>query len=474
MSIRLRLTLLYTVILALTLAGFGAMLYSTQAQSIRGGEERMLADWTQRVVAHRQQGDGSPRGPQPPPGPPFPTWEEGPWPRGAGNRAVYTQLLSVNGEVITRSENLEAITLPLSSAGLDAVQQGKSWIETATVEDEKLMIYSAPVVVEGQLAEIAQAARSIAEQDQYLGTLRSNLLVGGGVAVVIAFGIGWVLSGVVLRPIHRITQTAQAIGDERDLSRRVQHGGPNDELGQLATTFNAMLTELETAHRQQQQFTADVSHELRTPLTTLRGNLGLLRREPPISDEDRAEVLSDMVEESERLIRLVNDLLALARADARRPFHSTPIHVKPLLEDMCRQAHLLDPDRTITCTPLLDVTALGDRDALKQVLLILIDNALKHTAGEITVTTTVVNEQVTMSVRDSGPGIEAERLPHIFERFSHRQGAAAESSLGLGLAIARSLVEAQGGAITVESQMGQGSTFTVNLLQATHNRDDSR
>jgi signal transduction histidine kinase len=387
---------------------------------------------------------------------------------------MYTQLLNANGEVTSRSENLEEINLPLSNAGLAAVQRGESWIEVATVEDEKLLIYSTPVVMGGQVAEIVQVARSIADQDRYLSTLRVNLLIGGGVAVVIAFGIGWVLSGAALRPIHRITQTAQAIGDERDLSRRVEYSGPNDELGQLATTFNAMLTELETAHQQQQQFMADVSHELRTPLTTLRGNLGLLRREPPISDEDRAEVLSDMVEESERLIRLVNDLLALARADARRPFHSAPIHVKPLLEDVCRQANLLDPDRTIACAPLPDVTTLGDRDALKQVLLILMDNALKHTAGEITVSASVVNEQVTMSVRDSGPGIAAERLPHIFERFYHEQGAAAGPSLGLGLAIAKSLVEAQGGAITVESQVGQGCTFTVSLPQSTHNRDDSR
>jgi len=465
MSIRLRLTLLYTAILALTLTAFGAALYNVQAESTYGREERMLADWVQLVVAHRQRGY-APRGPQVPLVPPFPVWEQGPWPRRAGDRAVYTQLLDADGTLLVRSENLEDATLPLSDAALAAVRQGKPWVETVTIEDEKFLIYSMPVVVRGQVVEIVQVARSVADQARYLSTLRRNLLIGGGVAVVVAFVSGWIMAGIVLRPIHRITQTAQAIGDARDLSRRVQYSGPNDELGQLATTFNAMLAQLELAYKQQQQFVADVSHELRTPLTTLRGNLGLLRREPPISDEDRSEVLSDMEDECERLIRLVNDLLTLARADARRSFRSEPIPVRPLLEEVCRQANLLDPARTITCDAVPDVAVLADRDALKQVLLILLDNALKHTGGDVTVSARADHKRVMLSVRDQGPGIEPERLPQIFERFSRGAGAASGSNLGLGLAIAKSLVEAQSGAITVESQVGQGSTFTVSLPQA--------
>ncbi len=472
MSIRLRLTLLYTVILALTLAGFGAMLYRVQAQSLYRREERALTDWMQLVVVHRQRGFGTPGGPQPPGVAPFPVWERGPWPRGAGDRAIYTQLLDAEGEVLIRSDNLEDVTLPLNSAGLASVQRGEAWVEATTVEGERLLIYSVPVIRQGRVAEIVQVARSIAEQEQYLGSLRRNLVVAGGVAVIVAFGIGWVLAGAALRPIHHITQTAQAIGDAQDFSRRVQYSGPNDELGQLATTFNAMLDKLEMAYKQQQQFVADVSHELRTPLTTLRGNLGLLRREPPISDADREEVLADMVEESERLIRLVNNLLTLARADARRSFQSVPIPVAPLLEEVCRQAGLLAPERVIACAPLPDVAVLGDRDALKQVLLILLDNALKHTTGDVVVSASVADGQVAVSVCDSGPGIAPERLAHIFERFANK-GAATNSSLGLGLAIAQSLVEAQGGTITVESQVGQGSTFTVRLPRAAHKPDES-
>jgi len=250
------------------------------------------------------------------------------------------------------------------------------------------------------------------------------------------------------------------------LSRRVRYAGPNDELGQLATTFNTMLAELEVAYQQQQQFVADVSHELRTPLTTIRGNLELLHRRPPICDEDRAEILSDMREESERLIRLVNDLLMLAHADARQPLKSESVPVKMLIQDVCHQAKFLASDRSIAYAQLPDATVVGDRDALKQVLLILIDNALKHTTGRITVTAQVIEAGVTISVHDTGPGIGSDILSHLFERFHRGDSRLNQEDSGLGLAIAKALVEAQGGTITVESQVELGSVFTVTLPQA--------
>jgi signal transduction histidine kinase len=274
------------------------------------------------------------------------------------------------------------------------------------------------------------------------------------------------MAGLVLRPVDRITQTAHAIGAERDFGRRVDHSGPNDEIGQLATTFNEMLGELQAAYQQQRQFVADVSHELRTPLTTIRGNLGLLRREPAVSAEERADILEDVTEESDRLIRLVNDLLALAHAESGRQLRSEPVRVKPLVEDVCRQARLLDPERVIVCDDVRDVAVAGDQDALRQVLLILMDNGLTHTTGPVTVTAEAVDETVAVRVCDAGPGIAPEVLPHIFERFYRGDNASVESNIGLGLAIAKALVEAQGGTIAVESQLERGSVFTVTLPQA--------
>jgi signal transduction histidine kinase len=364
------------------------------------------------------------------------------------------------------------VVLPLLDDALLAAQSGETWMEIATVEGERVLIYTVPIVVEGELTEILQMGRSLTTRDQSISALGLNLLIAGIVAIAVAFGLGWALAGVSLRPIHRLTQTAQTIGAERDFSRRVEHTGPDDELGRLAKTFNVMLAELQAAYQQiehslemQRRFVADVSHELRTPLTTLNGNVELLRREPPMSAEDRAEALSDMASESKRLIRLVNDLLTLARADARRPLQSEPVRIKPIIEEACRQARLLTPEREIRCDPLPDVAAWGQADALKQVLLILLDNAIRHADGPIAVAGDVMEKRVTVSVRDSGPGIEPEALPHIFERFSRGRVSGGDNGTGLGLAIAKALVEAQGGTLTVESQVEEGSVFSVTLPQ---------
>ncbi|MCP4540909.1 MAG: HAMP domain-containing histidine kinase [Chloroflexi bacterium] len=480
MSIRLRLTLLFTAILALTLAGFGAMLYGTQSRSMRGGDERILAETARRIV-ERWSFEGDQFGDRPfgerpfSPGPPN---DEGTSDRAFGGRAMYIQLVSLEGQVINHSENLEEVILPLSDDGWHAVESGEPWVEIALVEGERLFIHSEPIFTEQQVTSVIQVARSLADQDQYLNTLRRNLFVGSGVAIIIAFGAGWILSGLVLRPVNRITQTARAIGAERDFDRRVQHTGPNDEIGQLATTFNVMLTELQAAYQQQRQFVADVSHELRTPLTTLRGNLALLRRKPSISADDRVDVLDDMADESDRLVRLVNDLLTLARAESGRALRNDPVRVKPLIENVCGQARLLAADRTITCDSLADVAVVGDHDALKQVLLSLVDNALKHTAGPITVTANLDGPEtrgsgkplVSIRVQDSGPGIDPKALLHIFERFYRGKEARTRPGIGLGLPIAKALIEAHNGTISVESQVERGSVITVTLPQAAARR----
>jgi signal transduction histidine kinase len=467
MSIRLRLTLLYTAILALTLVGFGAVLYGTQAQTIHDREEWALVMTAERIVEGRQPGGGWIDQGHPPPMPP-PDGEK-PGQRPLNFRSLYIQLLGADGEIIFNSESENQTSqppVPLSEAGLQAALSGESWTGTAWIENERLLIYSTPVVVDGQVTEVVQVAQPLTEQDQHLDVLGSNLLIVGGAALLAAFGAGWVMSGLVLRPVNRITQTARDIGVERDFGRRVDHSGPNDEIGRLATTFNEMLGELQAAYQQQRQFVADVSHELRTPLTTIRGNLGLLRREPPVSVEERTDILDDVTEESDRLIRLVNDLLALAHAESGRQMRSETVQIKSLVEDVCRQARLLDPERAIVCDDVRNVAVLGDQDALRQVLLILMDNALKHTSGAITVATQAIDEQVAIRVRDAGPGIAPETLSHIFERFCRGETTSTESNIGLGLAIARALVEAQGGTITVESQLERGSMFTVTLPQA--------
>jgi two-component system OmpR family sensor kinase len=475
MSIRLRLTLLYSAILAVTLITFSMLLYVTQARatydSIRSDLQRQAERFTHTNGTFPAGGALMPGpGEAPPSVPPVASLPSGTLP------GRWTQTRSIGGDILARSLDLSGTSLPLSETGLQAVRTGAVWFETASVEEQPLLIRSQQYITTGGSVQIVQLAFPVAQAQQYLNTLRAVLLAGSALAIVLAFVLGWVLAGTALQPIHRITQTAQGIGAEHNFSRRVDHEGPADEVGQLAVTFNDMLAELETAFRQleetlesQKRFVADASHELRTPLTTVRGNIELLRRQQPIAAEERAEILADTTDEVDRLIRLVTQLLQLARADAGQKLQLETIPVKPLLEDVCRQAKLLAPGVTITCEPPAGLAVTGDRDALKQVLLILLDNAATHSApgAAIEIRSKQTDEGVALGVRDTGPGIPTDMLPHIFERFYRGEvSRSGPGGAGLGLAIARELVEAQDGTIRVESTLGKGSLFTVILPAA--------
>jgi two-component system OmpR family sensor kinase len=463
-SIRLRLTLLYSAILAVTLIVFSLLLYVTQA---RATYDSIRTDLQRQVERFSRTNELFPGPGAPPPEASLPSGTlPGRW----------TQTRGINGDIIAHSLDLSGTSVPLSEAGLRGVQSGSVWVEIAQVEEQPALIYSQRYTTRDGSVQIVQIAYPIAQAQSYLNALRLILLAGSSLAIMLAFALGWVLAGAALRPIHRITQTAQAIGAEHNFSRRVDHEGPADEVGQLAVTFNDMLAELETAYRQledtlesQKRFVADASHELRTPLTTVRGNIELLRRDPPIASEERTEIMADTTDEVDRLIRLVNQLLQLARADAGQELQREVFPIKPLLEDVCRQAKLLAQGCTIACKPAPDLLVQGDRDALKQVLLVLVDNATTHsTPGTVVeIAARQTDDAIILSVRDNGPGIPPDMLPHIFERFYRGEVSRSGPGAGLGLAIAKELVEAQEGTIRVESTPGKGSLFTVILPAAT-------
>jgi two-component system, OmpR family, sensor kinase len=458
MSIRLRLTLLYSGLLALTLIILGVVLVATVSRVTLSTVETALVDEARNLISSR---------------PARPDFDhEGYDTRRVAAPETYVQARGPDGTILSRTTNLGDFDLPIDSNRLAAAQDGAAWTDIAATDDGRLFILNQPIVNRGQVVGVVQFARSLADQDESLETLRDALLIGSLFVVALAFILGWVLSGAALRPIQRITDTAHVIGLQHDFDRRVDYHGPPDEVGQLATTFNGMLNELQGAYRQteqalqsQRRMVADASHELRTPLTSIRGNLGLLQRQPPISAEDQGAVMVDVVDETDRLIRLVNDLLVLARSDTGRPLRSEPIAIAPLVDDVCRQARLLGAERTIECEAVPDVAVIGDRDAIKQVLLILLDNALKYTpaGGTISIGATVADRVAALRVRDTGPGITSEALPHIFERFYRSDESRTGSGAGLGLAIAQELIEAQHGQISVKSELGRGSVFTVTL-----------
>ncbi|MDP9351781.1 MAG: HAMP domain-containing histidine kinase, partial [Chloroflexota bacterium] len=313
--------------------------------------------------------------------------------------------------------------------------------------------------------------RSLGFADRALSHLR--LLVGFGLLVALAlamFGLS-VMTSTTLRPLERLIRTAESIGSSRDLSQRVDPPGTDDEVGRLAVTFNGMLSRLQASDVQlreslesQRRFVADASHELRTPLTTIRGNAGMLRQ-VRMAPEHRAEAIDEIHREAERMSRLVGYLLVLARADAGRELRREPVELAGLVQEVATQAARLADGREISTDVRESFTVVGDPDALRQLVVILLDNAVKYTpqGGSITVTLLGRGDDVRLSVADTGIGIGPEHLPHIFDRFYRVDPARSEGGTGLGLAIARWIAEQHGGRIEAESSPGRGSTFTVLL-----------
>lgn len=453
MSIRLRLTLIYSLILVVTLAGFGVTLNDVvQRTTYNAFQDRLVAVATAYASAPGRQGDVS-------------------GPLASALADTYILERFPDGSVIGQSSNLAQWqqTLPLSSDTLSQLLAGQQPAPTqVTVGGQQLLLYNMRVRLIGGVPGILQFAQPLSTIDQELDPVRRALFIGGALATLLAFAIAWLLAGLALRPIARITRTAKAIGEAQDFTRRVDYRGPQDEVGRLATTFNAMLGALQAAYQAQRRFVADASHELRTPLTSIRGNIALLQRVPPIDAEDRAAVLNDLAGESERMSRLVADLLTLARADAGRSLRREPVMLAPLVAGLARRLSAIYPDRTLRLDVPENLAVMGDPDALLQVLLNLLDNALKFTpAGRLVLlTASSAHGRVDISVRDTGPGIPPEVLPHIFERFYQADTARAGSGTGLGLAIARTLVTAQGGTLQAESTVGIGSVFTVTLPAA--------
>src|SRR6266487_117244 len=306
-----------------------------------------------------------------------------------------------------------------------------------------------------------------------------TILFGGGLAVLlIAALLGSGLAAALLRPLARMRSAAQQIGDQRDFTRRMPVEGnpanPHDELGRLSLSFNQMLTELEQAHVDlvamldaQRRFVADASHELRTPITAIRTNVEFLSRVPGARPEDRGAALHDVLVEMRRMEALVGDLLALARLEATTSAGSKrrSFRFDHLVDDVHRDAlRHATSEVEVRLGPLPEAWVAGDRDDLRRALWNLVDNALKYTPeGAIDLELEVRDSHAALRVADSGIGISEAHLAHVFDRFWRAPSVRGTAGSGLGLAITRWVAELHGGTATVESSLGQGSTFTLDL-----------
>jgi len=345
----------------------------------------------------------------------------------------------------------------------EALQQGLEIRRDVTINGHHLRVATVPLVINGEIRGVIQTGQSLRTVDAAIDRLIKIMLIGGALTMLAALLIGDYLTRRALQPIDTIAQTAQQIAAADDLSRRIPYDGPPDELGQLTQTFNETLERLERLFNVQRRFVADVSHEMRTPLTTIRGNLDLMRRFG--YDE---EAMNAIEGEARRMSRLVEDLLLLAKADAGRlSLKRTLVELDTIVLEVFKQSCVLSDGVDIKLGQVDPVRVVGDPDRLKQLLLNLVSNGLKYTpkGGTVTLSVNRNGQWVHVQVQDTGVGIPAEDLPHIFDRFYRvdKARSRAQGGTGLGLSIAEWIAEAHGGSIEVSSEVGKGSTFTVVL-----------
>lgn len=471
MSIRLRLTLWYAAVMAFTLIGGSITLYLVLAFNVlRPARDQLIASKGHSLASALAARAAAP---PPPPGSP----RIGALPRIINNLAegdISLVVRDAEGSTIERSSNLGESDLPLSDSTLAAVRGGEAVYEYAFVEGVRLRLYTTPVVANSQTVAFVQVARPTRQIEETLSSLQSALLVGNSVLILLGALAGWFLAGRSLEPVRRITRTARDIHSSGQLDRRVYYRGPRDELGELAISFNSMLGRIETSFNAQRRFVADASHELRTPLTTLRINVELLRKDSQAAPAGWGEILDDLALEMERLTRLVGGLLELARADSGQHLERAPIALDPLLERVERQASQMANGSQVSLEGQPVGQVIANADALTQLFLILIDNALKYTptGGVVRLERGRDDGVVRVSVIDNGPGIAAEDLPRLFDRFYRAAIVRGRPGTGLGLPIARWIAEEHQGSLSVESTPGQGSAFTLSLPAPT--RDESR
>ncbi len=497
--LQLRLTLFYAVLLGLALWVFGSIVYTQAEQRAYTDLDTTLSSRAASVIV----GKGLPAGQN---NSKLPVLLQRVDAFGGGGVAIEVLDYQLN-LLATTTDNSNDFSQPtvegLGNSPIPWDKHAAQWVlqhppsnygaksgiySTITYQGQDVRVYT----VLNTDGHVIQTARSEQDIEQSLSDLRGLLWRGGALVMVLALLGGWFITWSVLRAVRRMTKTARSISASRDFNQRVPDVSllGKDELSTLAATFNEMLANLEEAYQRQQRFVADASHELRAPITSIRCNLDLLATAPDLPAEEARAALKDTQAEATRMGRLVNDLLTLARSDKAvqdvrengyKKFDGGQVQtvdLDSLLLEVFRQykpaGENVNDNREqgprLMLQDIMPVQVYGDPDQLKQVLVALLDNALKYTPYEGSVTLSLTADQnfAVVKVSDTGIGILPEDLPHIFERFyrADRARSRDRGGSGLGLTIAENIVQEHQGSIEVESAPGKGSTFTLRLPMA--------
>jgi two-component system OmpR family sensor kinase len=482
MSLRLRLTLWYSGILAITMLLFGIVLYFflnyflyDQIRDDVKNEALTSSSRIQKSLVLSQKGLAVDL-----------ELES----RDFYSTNTFLQLYNVSLKSYNRSANLQNYdqTLPINQEIMDKLQKQVGFFEKTKFLNQDILIYHLGIKSEdqGRLIGVLQSAVPIGSYERTADTLRNTLIIWAILTIIVAASLGWFLARKALKPIERVIDAANQIESGDDLEKRIHYDGPLDEIGRLTNTINGMLSriqityvELDEAYRAQRRFVSDASHELRTPLTTIRGNVDLLEKmwkqtsgtkelATPEQVQMSLEAMHDIAGEAQRMSRLVNDLLALARADAGVVMEKQPIEFKPLVHEVVRRAQLLAHTaewQVGDLEALDDAMVQGNRDYLQQLLFIFIENAFKYTpAGTVAIDAVRRNNFVGIRISDTGIGMDKEDIPHIFDRFYRADlSRGVTTGTGLGLSIAKWIIDEHDGSVEVTTRKDEGSTFLIWL-----------
>ena len=447
-SVRVQLTLWYVAAMTLVLAVYAAAILayvSRSASQLLTQQLRSDFQWATVMVEQTPEGGITWNGEE--------AIEEHPW----------LQVWGADGKLLFRN----GVALGQPDVGLDLPSLPDDAVVSVPTSD------GVPLRVLSRRGEIAgnpvviQVGRSEQTMREQIQTVALILLLGLPVAVVTAGLGGYMLARRALAPIERMTERAETITAER-LSDRLPVSNPDNEMGRLATVFNATLARLEESFEQMRRFTADVSHELRTPLTAIRsvGEVGLRGRR---DEAGYRAIIGSMLEEVDRLAGLVDRLLTLSRAETGVTTRSIePVALKELAESVVADLAVLAEEKSqqVVIEAHGSPRGLGDRLMVRQALINLVDNAIKFAPAGTAIVIRVVESagDATVDVIDRGPGIPTAAREHIFDRFFRASSAPSDvAGTGLGLSIAKSAVETSGGALTLEQSDEHGSTFRIRL-----------
>ncbi len=455
-AVRIQLTGWYVLLLALTLCGITGYLYFRLERKLMIKVDTALQIASAQSLVYLDEGNSL-------------TFQKTLSQRKSAERlsqlGLAARLIAPEGRVVDGFGRYQDVPIWVPAA---------SGYKTLTTHQLDWRLINQPIIRSGRTIGWLQVAQSLETLEDIARDLPTEILLNLPLILLFTALGGWFLSNRALRPIQHITQTAQAI-TASDLSQRIHYQGATDEVGQLAMTFDQMLERLQAAFDREQRFTADAAHELRTPLTVIKGQIEVTRSRLR-SSQEYDQTLQKLEQEVDRLIRLTNGLLLLARIDqGKLQVSLVEVDLSNLLDVILEQLQPLAAPRRISLLSDLPIAlkVQGDSAQLISLFMNLLDNAVKYTpeAGVVRIWNLPLPEDSTNNVQIavSNTGVIcAEHLPHLFERFYRVESARSQHTggAGLGLAIAHEIARLHGGSLTVQSQPEQGTTFTVTLVAA--------